>query len=337
MSGLTFKETIRATLADLMAEDQRVFVIGEDVGVLGGAFGVTAGLLDRFGPERVRDAPISETAILGAAIGAALTGLRPICEMQFVDFMFVALDQLLHQAALAHYASGGANTVPLVIRANYGMGPGAGPQDSGTLYGALLQFPGLTVVIPTSPAEAAALLRQAVRDPNPVLFLEPRELYGATDQVADLSPLPMTKARVLRRGAHLTCAAAGGMVRKALAAADRLAAEDIAIEVIDLRCIMPLDQTTIVASVARTGRILALDEGPRGGGLAAEVLALVAESDVISGRRAIQRLTAAPAPIAYAPHLAAAAVPDGNAVESAMRDMLARDALTRDTVVERQS
>ncbi len=294
MSGLTFKETIRATLADLMAEDQRVFVIGEDVGVLGGAFGVTAGLLDRFGP-------------------------------------------LLHQAALAHYASGGANTVPLVIRANYGMGPGAGPQDSGTLYGALLQFPGLTVVIPTSPAEAAALLRQAVRDPNPVLFLEPRELYGATDQIADLSPLPMTKARVLRTGADLTCVAAGGMVRKALAAADRLAAEDIAVEVIDLRCIMPLDQTTVVASVARTGRILALDEGPRGGGLAAEVLALVAESDVISGRRGMHRLTAAPAPIAYAPHLAAAAVPDGNAVESAMRDMLTRDALTRHTVIERQS
>jgi pyruvate dehydrogenase E1 component beta subunit len=337
MSGLTFKETIRATLADLMAEDQRVFVIGEDVGVLGGAFGVTAGLLDRFGPERVRDAPISETAILGAAIGAALTGLRPICEMQFVDFMLVALDQLLHQAALAHYASGGANTVPLVIRANYGMGPGAGPQDSGTLYGALLQFPGLTVVIPTSPAEAAALLRQAVRDPNPVLFLEPRELYGATDQIADLSPLPMTKARVLRTGADLTCVAAGGMVRKALAAADRLAAEDIAVEVIDLRCITPLDQTTVVASVARTGRILALDEGPRGGGLAAEVLALVAESDVISGRRGMHRLTAAPAPIAYAPHLAAAAVPDGNAVESAMRDMLTRDALTRHTVIERQS
>lgn len=322
MSRVTLKEAIRATLADLMAQDQRVFVLGEDVGVLGGAFGVTAGLLDRFGPERVRDAPISETAILGAAIGAALTGLRPICEMQFVDFMLVSLDQLLHQAALAHYASGGFNTVPLVIRANYSMGPGAGPQDSGTLYGALLQFPGLTVVIPTSPAEAASLLRQAVHDPNPVLFLEPRELYGATDQIADLPPLPLTKARILRSGTQLTCVAAGGMVHKALAAADRLAADGIEVDVIDLRCVMPLDEATIVGSVARTGRILALDEGPRGGGLAAEVLALVAESDVLrSSSLAMHRLTAAAAPIAYARHLAAAAVPDGSAVESAMRKM----------------
>jgi acetoin:2,6-dichlorophenolindophenol oxidoreductase subunit beta len=322
MSGPTFKEAIRATLADLMAQDERVFVMGEDVGVLGGAFGVTAGLLDRFGPERVRDAPISETAILGAAIGAALTGLRPICEMQFVDFMFVALDQLLHQAALAHYASGGANTVPLVIRANYGMGPGAGPQDGGTLYGALLQFPGLTVVIPTSPAEATALLRHAVGDPNPVLFLEPRELYGVTDEIADLPPLPLTSARMLRRGGDLTCVAAGGMVRKALAAAEQLATEGIAVEVMDLRCVMPLDQTAILASVARTGRVLALDEGPRGGGLAAEVLALVAESDAVRDRRAMRRLTAIPAPIAYAPHLATAAVPDASAVESAMRAMV---------------
>jgi len=202
------------------------------------------------------------------------------------------------------------------------MGPGAGPQDSGTLYGALLQFPGLTVVIPTSPAEAAALLRYAVHDPNPVLFLEPRELYGITGEIADLSPLPLTSARVLRGGADLTCVAAGGMVCKALAAAERLETEGIAVEVMDLRCVMPLDQTTILASVARTGRILALDEGPRGGGVAAEVLALVAESDAVREPGAMRRLTAVPAPIAYAPHLAAAAVPDASAVERAMRAMV---------------
>ena len=200
------------------------------------------GCWQRFGPERVRDAPISEAAIIGAAIGAALVGMRPICEMQFVDFLFVALDQLLHQAALAHYASGGANALPLVIRANYGVGPGSGPQDSGTLYGALLQFPGLTVVIPSSPSEATNLLAQAVRDPNPVLFLEPRELYPTTDLVLDLPALPMTRARVLRQGDDLTCVAAGGMVRKALAAAERVAAEKVSVEVIDLRCVMPLDE-----------------------------------------------------------------------------------------------
>jgi pyruvate/2-oxoglutarate/acetoin dehydrogenase E1 component len=331
MSELTLALALRATLFDLMQDDPSVFVIGEDVGVLGGAFGVTAGLLQRFGPERVRDAPISETAILGAAIGAALVGLRPICEMQFVDFLFVALDQLLHQAALVHYASGGTNTVPLVVRANYGTGPGAGPQDSGTLYGALLQFPGLTVLVPSSPSEAASLLRQAVRDPNPVLFLEPRELYRTTDLMGDLPALPMTRARILRGGRggeQLTCVAAGGMVRKALAAAERLAQDALAIELIDVRCVAPLDATTIVDSAQRTGRVLVLDEAPRGGGLAAEVMALVAEARPDTARRPlVRRLTAAPTPIAYAPHLAAASVPGADQVEAAIRE-LAREPLS---------
>ncbi|HZT51968.1 MAG TPA: transketolase C-terminal domain-containing protein [Stellaceae bacterium] len=320
MSGQTLAESLRVTMAELMAEDPRVFVLGEDVGVLGGAFGVTRGLLERFGPERVRDAPISETAIIGAAIGAALLGMRPICEMQFVDFLFVALDQLLHQAAPAHFASGGANTVPLVVRANYGTGAGAGPQDAGTLYGALLQFPGLTVLIPSGPSEAASLLRQAVRDPNPVLLLEPRALYGAGDPVPDLPPLPMTRARVLRPGKDLTCTAVGAMVPKALAAAARLAARDgVAVEVIDLRCIMPLDAATITGSLAATGKLLALDDAPRGGGLAAEVLALAAESDAARARRTVlRRLTGAPVPVAYAPAVAAAAVPDQAAIEGAM-------------------
>jgi pyruvate/2-oxoglutarate/acetoin dehydrogenase E1 component len=322
MSALTLQQALRAAHFELMEQDPRVFVMGEDVGVLGGAFGITQGLLARFGPERVRDAPISETAIIGAAIGAALVGMRPICEMQFVDFLFVALDQLLHQAALAYYASGGVNTVPLVIRANYGVGPGSGPQDSSTLYGALLQFPGLTIVVPSSPCEATTLLAQAVRDPNPVLLLEPRELYPMTDPVPGLPALPMTRARVLRKGDVVTCIAAGGMVRKALAAADRLAADKLTVDVIDLRCVMPLDQSTIIDSATHTGRVLVLDEAPRGGGLAAEVTALVAEAATASSRRIpVRRLTAAPVPIAYAAHLAAAAVPDVAAIATAMREL----------------
>lgn len=326
-SPLTLAESLRATHAELMAEDERVFVIGEDVGVLGGAFGVTKGLLERFGPERVRDAPISETAILGTAIGAALMGMRPICEMQFVDFLYVGLDQLLHQAATAHFASGGANSVPLVVRANYAIGPGAGPQDTGTLYGGLLQFPGLTVVIPTGPTDAAALLRQAVLDPNPVLFLEPRQLYRAGDPITELGQLPMTRARIIRRGSGLTCTAAGGMVITALAAAERLAEQNVSVEVIDLRCVMPLDEQTIIESALSTGRILALDEAPRGGGLAAEVLALAGEANT-KGRRPVvlRRLTAAATPVAYAPDLARAAVPSQAAVEAAMLE-LARTAL----------
>lgn len=321
-SPVTLAESLRATHAELMAEDPRVFVIGEDVGVLGGAFGVTKGLLERFGSQRVRDAPISETAIIGAAVGAALLGLRPICEMQFVDFLFVALDQLLHQAASAHFASGGANTVPLVVRANYGIGPGVGPQDNGTLYGALLQFPGLTVLIPSGPTEAAALLRQAVDDPNPVLFLEPRQLYRCFDPVPDLPPLPMTKARVVRKGTDVTCTAAGGMVVKALAAAERIAPQGVSVEVIDLRSVMPLDEATIRDSVAATGRLLALDEAPRGGGVAAEVLALVAESELARSRPVhMRRLTGRAAPVAYAPALALAAVPNQSAIEAAMLEI----------------
>jgi pyruvate/2-oxoglutarate/acetoin dehydrogenase E1 component len=208
------------------------------------------------------------------------------------------------------------------VRANYGIGPGAGPQDSGTLYGALLQFPGLTVVIPTGPTEAASLLRQAVRDPNPVLFLEPRQLYRAVDPVAELPPLPMTKARIIRKGADLTCTAAGGMVIKALAAAERLATQNISVEVIDLRCVMPLDEPTIVESAASTGRILALDEAPRGGGLAAEVLALIGESQAARRRNVVlRRLTGAAAPVGYAPDLAVAALPSQTAIEMAMLDL----------------
>lgn len=321
-SPLTLAESLRATHAELMAEDPRVFVIGEDVGVLGGAFGVTTGLLERFGPERVRDAPISETAILGAAIGAALMGMRPICEMQFVDFLYVGLDQLLHQAATAHFASGGANSVPLVVRANYAVGPGAGPQHTGTLYGALLQFPGMTIVIPTGPTDAAAMLRQAVQDPNPVLFLEPRQLYRATDPVDDLEPLPMTKARIVRKGSDLTCTAVGGMVIRALAAAERAAEQDVSVEVVDLRCVMPLDEQTVIESAVSTGRLLALDEAPRGGGLAAEVLALISETK--TARRLpvlVRRLTAVAAPVAYAPDLAKEAVPTEAAIEAAMLEL----------------
>ncbi len=319
MTASTLQEALRATLANLMAKDERIFVIGEDVGVLGGAFGITQGLLERFGAERVRDAPISETAILGAAIGAAMVGARPICEMQFVDFMLVALDQLLHQAAPMHFASGGTVTVPLVIRANYGLGGGAGPQDTGTLYGSLMQFPGLTVVIPTGPVEGESLLRQAVADPNPILFLEPRELYRATDGARELEPLPLRKSRVLRRGRHITCVAAGGMVRKALAAAEAVSKDGIEADVIDLRCVMPLDEATILESVARTGRLLALDEAPRGGGLAAEVLALAAEAQDRIGRPiTARRLTSVAAPIAYAAHLARAAVPDVPAIAAAI-------------------
>jgi pyruvate/2-oxoglutarate/acetoin dehydrogenase E1 component len=320
MSNPTMKAALRDTIDAIMEEDPSVFVIGEDVALMGGAFGVTAGLLDKYGPDRVRDAPISETAILGAAIGAAMVGMRPIVEIQFIDFIFVALDQLLHQAITAHYASGGHNPVPMVIRANYAAIPGIGPQDTATLYGALMQFPGLTVLIPSSAAEAASLLRQAVKDPNPVLLLEPRQLYGVADIAPAPEALPMTRARIVRLGKDLTVTAVGGMLRTALATAEKLAADGLDIEVVDLRCVMPLDEAAIRASVGRTGGILALDEAPRGGGLAAEVLAVASEA----GRKTIlRRLTAKPHPIAYARHLGAEAVPGTAAIEAAMREAVA--------------
>jgi pyruvate/2-oxoglutarate/acetoin dehydrogenase E1 component len=307
---LTYAEAVRETLAGLLEADEQVFLMGEDIGVYGGAFGVTAGLLERFGRDRVRDTPISEIAIVGAGVGAAVCGMRPVVELQFSDFVTCAMDQIVNQAAKIHFMLGGAAHVPMVIRAPAGSGTGAAAQHSQSLEAWLAHVPGLKVVMPATPADAAGLLRAAVDDPNPVIVLEHKLLYKQTGEVPEGHYVPLGKADVRRRGQDLTIVATSIMVGKSLAAAEELAAEGIEVTVVDPRTIKPLDEATILAEVAATGKALLVQEGVRTGGFVAEIAARIAESDTFHSLKApIVRLCGLDAPIAYAPELEKISVP----------------------------
>src|SRR4051794_8725282 len=311
---LTYAEAVRETLTELMADDERVFLMGEDIGVYGGAFGVTTGLLERFGRERVRDTPISEIAIVGAGVGAALCGMRPIVELQFSDFVTCAMDQIVNQAAKIHFMLGGAAQVPLVIRAPAGSGTGAAAQHSQSLEAWFAHVPGLKVVMPATPADAAGLLRAAVADPNPVLVLEHKLLYKERGPVPLGHHVPLGTAAVRRRGrdktSDLTIVATSVMVGRSLAAADELAAEGIEVTVVDPRTITPLDEATILAEVAATGKALLVQEAPRNAGFVAEIAARIVESDAFHTLKApVVRLAGLDAPMAYAPELEKASVP----------------------------
>jgi pyruvate/2-oxoglutarate/acetoin dehydrogenase E1 component len=319
---LTYAEAVRETLADLMETDERVFLMGEDIGVYGGAFGVTTGLLARFGRERVRDTPISETAIVGAGVGAAMCGLRPVVELQFSDFVTCAMDQIVNQAAKIHFMLGGAAQVPLVIRAPAGSGTGAAAQHSQSLEAWFAHVPGLKVVMPATAADAAGLLRAAVADPNPVLVLEHKLLYKERGPVPDGHHVPLGTAAVRRRGGDLTIVATSVMVGRSLAAADELAAEGVEVTVVDPRTITPLDEATILAEVAATGKALLVQEGVRTGGFVAEIAARIAETDTFHTLRApIVRLCGLDVPMPYAPELEKAAVPQVPDIVAAARQL----------------
>jgi pyruvate/2-oxoglutarate/acetoin dehydrogenase E1 component len=307
---LTYAEAVRETLGELLERDERVFLMGEDIGVYGGAFGVTTGLLERFGRERVRDTPISEIAIVGAGVGAALCGMRPVVELQFSDFVTCAMDQIVNQAAKIHFMLGGAAQVPLVIRAPAGSGTGAAAQHSQSLEAWFAHVPGIKVVMPATPADAMGLLRAAVDDPNPVLVLEHKLLYKQKGEVPVGHYVPLGKAEVRRRGTDLTIVATAIMVGKALAAAEELAAEGIEVTVVDPRTISPLDEATILHEVAATGKALLVQEAPRNAGFVAEIAARIAESDAFHTLKApIVRLAGLDTPMAYAPELEKASVP----------------------------
>jgi acetoin:2,6-dichlorophenolindophenol oxidoreductase subunit beta len=319
---LTYAEAVRETLADLMEADERVFLMGEDIGVYGGAFGVTTGLLERFGRERVRDTPISEIAIVGAGVGAAMCGLRPVVELQFSDFVTCAMDQIVNQAAKIHFMLGGAAQVPLVIRAPAGSGTGAAAQHSQSLEAWFAHVPGLKVVMPSTPADAAGLLRAAVADPNPVLVLEHKLLYKERGPVPDGHHVPLGTAAVRRRGGDLTIVATSVMVGRSLAAADELAAEGVEVTVVDPRTITPLDEATILAEVAATGKALLVQEGVRTGGFVAEIAARIAETDTFHTLKApIVRLCGLDVPMPYAPELEKAAVPQVPDIVAAARQL----------------
>lgn len=317
-------EAIRLALTEAMRGDDRVVLLGEDVGVYGGAFGVTAGLLEEFGSERVRDTPIAEAAIVGAAVGMALTGLRPVAEMQFSDFVVNAMDMIVNQAAKIHYMLGGVPTVPMVVRLPTGAGTGAAAQHSQSLEGWFVQVPGLKVVMPSNPADARNLLHAAIADPNPVLFFEHKLLYKMQGPVPDRpETVPLGRAAVRRRGGDLTIVATGIMVSRALEAAEELSREGIDASVVDPRTLKPLDSETILSEVAATGRVLIVQEAPPTAGFAAEIAALVAGSDAFHYLLApVERLCGLDVPIPYAPQLERAAVPQVPAIVDRARRVM---------------
>jgi acetoin:2,6-dichlorophenolindophenol oxidoreductase subunit beta len=308
---MTYAAAIRLVLQEEMRRDPRVFLMGEDIGIYGGAFGLTKGLLEEFGEERIRDTPISEQAIAGCAIGAALSGMRPIAEFQFSDFMTLAMDQIVNQGAKLRFMFGGKAEVPVVFRAPLGSGMGFAAQHSQSLEAWFAHVPGLKVVLPSTPADASGLLRTAIRDPNIVIFLEHKALYNRQDMVPTGDwQVPLGKADVKRKGKHLTIIALSIMVHRALAVAERLAEAGIEAEVIDPRTLRPLDEETLVDSVCKTGRVLIVQEAVLTGGFGGEIAARLAASKAFYYLDApIMRLGGAEIPIPYQVQLEKRATP----------------------------
>ncbi|MCI9888996.1 alpha-ketoacid dehydrogenase subunit beta [Micrococcales bacterium 31B] len=308
---MTYAEAVREAMAHAMSVDERVFLMGEDVGVYGGAFGVSGDLIHRFGPERVRDTTISELGTVGAGVGAALAGMLPIVEIQFSDFSAQAMDQIANQAAKIHYMLGGAASVPLVIRAPGGSGTGAAAQHSQSLEAWFAHIPGLKVVMPSNAQDAAGLLHQALADPNPVMILEHKLLYKQSFLVEDLTrPTPLGVAAERRAGTDLTIVATSVMVSRALDAAAQLADSGVSAQVIDPVSLTPFDAETIASAVLTTGRVLLVQEAARTGGFMSEVAASLTEGPAFGALRApVKRLCGLDTPMPYAPQLEKATVP----------------------------
>lgn len=321
---LSIREAINLTLHEEMARDDRVVVIGEDVAsAQGGVYGITAGLPEKFGVERVIDTPITESAIIGAAGGAALTGLRPVAELMFVDFLGVCLDQLLNQIAKFRYMFGGQARTPVVIRTMIGAGAGTGPQHSQILYPMLAAIPGIKVVVPSNAADAKGLLAEAIRQDDPVVFCEHKALYMEECDVPDGEyVIPFGQARTVITGTDITVVAMSRMVMFAEAAARQLASDGISVEVIDPRTLSPLDDETILASVAKTGRLVVVDEANPICSMASEIAALVVEHGFDCLDAPIRRVTAPHTPVPATPSLEAHYVPDTSAIVTAVRATL---------------
>jgi pyruvate dehydrogenase E1 component beta subunit len=317
---VTYREALRAALREALIKDERVFIMGEDVGRYGGCYAVTLGLLEEFGPERIRDTPLSESAFVGAGIGAALAGMRPIVEIMTVNFSLLALDQIVNNAATLLHMSGGQLNVPLVIRMTTGAGRQVAAQHSHSLEGWYAHIPGLRIVAPATLEDARGMLWTALQDPDPVLIFEHGSLYNTSGTLSpDAGPVDIDKAAIRRPGRDVTLITYGGSLRKTLDAADQLAAEDIAAEVIDLRTLRPLDDATILASVRRTHRVVIVDEGWRSGSLSAEVSARITEQAFYDLDAPVERVCSAEVPIPYASQLEEAALPDAGTIAAAAR------------------
>lgn len=325
MVRTTYREAMRSAIREAMLADERVFLMGEDVGHYGGCYAVSKGLLAEFGPERIRDTPLSESAFVGAGIGAALNGMRPIVEIMTVNFSLLALDQIVNTAATLRHMSGGQFNVPVVIRMATGAGRQLAAQHSHSLEGWYAHIPGIKALAPATLEDARGMLATALEDPNPVLIFEHVMLYNLEGELpADAGAVGIDKAVIRRPGRDLTLVTYGGSLHKTLAAAEMLARDGIEAEVIDLRTLRPLDMPTIVASVSRTRRAVVVDEGWRTGSLAAEISAQIMEQAFWSLDAPVGRVCSVEVPIPYPRHLEQAALPQAETIAAAARATLGR-------------
>ncbi|MDA7761180.1 alpha-ketoacid dehydrogenase subunit beta [Aquiluna sp.] len=308
---ITYAEAIREAIGQAMETDDSVFMLGEDIGIYGGAFGVSGDLYQRFGKDRILDTPISELGIVGAAVGAALVGMKPIVEIQFSDFTAQAMDQIVNQAAKIHFMLGGELSVPMVLRAPSGSGTGAAAQHSQSLETWFAHVPGLKVVMPSSPYDAKGLLLAALDDPNPVIVLEHKLLYKTSGHVPEEQyRIPIGTSNRVREGDAITIVASGVMVSRSLAAAEELARGGVQVEIVDVRSLSPLDMTPINASIQKTGKVMLVQEAPKHVGFMAEIAAQIAEGPALySLTEPVKRLCGLDVPIPYAPQLEKSVVP----------------------------
>lgn len=323
MATMTYLEAIKSALREELIRDSSVFLIGEDIGVYGGCYGVTTGLVEEFGEERVMDTPISELALIGAGVGAAMEGKRPVAEIMFADFLTVASDQIVNQACRMRYILGQDVCVPLVVRTAYGGGNGYSFNHSQSPESMFLNAPGLTIMMPSTPADAKGMMKTAIRSNNPVLFFEQKYLYKSLSGEVPEGDyvIPIGKGDIKRAGSDVTVVATGWMVHKALEAAENMAKEGIQVEVVDPRTLKPLDEELILSSVRKTGRLITLHEASLTGGFGAEVCALVTEKAFDSLKKPVRRIAAPDSIIPFSPNLEEMFYPSVDDLERTIREL----------------
>src|SRR5213592_2386052 len=325
MPELSFREAVRDALSRAMRKDEDVFIMGEDIAEMGGSMGVTQGMLDEFGPERVRNSPISEMALAGAAIGAAVQGMRPVAEIMYEDFLTLATEQIVNQAAKHRYMSGGQVTVPVTFRTQGGSGWSPGAQHAQQLEAWFVHIPGLKVVFPSTPTGVRGLLWSSIYDDNPVIFFEHRTLYGLKEDVPDeLEPIPLGKARVHREGEDVTVIATGRMVHESLKAADEAEKQGVSVEVVDPRTLQPLDEDALVASVKKTNRAVVAHEAVTRMGFGAEVAAVIQHGAFDWLDAPVERVGARFTPLPFAPVMEQFVVPNSEDVLAAIKRTVGR-------------
>ena len=327
MREITYAEAIREAMSEEMRRDENVYLLGEDVGLYGGAFGVSVGMMDEFGEERVRDTPISEAVIAGAAAGSAVTGMRPIAELMFMDFSTIAMDAIVNQAAKMRYMFGGKAQVPFVLRCPAGSGTGAAAQHSQSLEAWFCHIPGLKVVAASTPYDVKGLLKSSIRDNNPVIFVEQKLLYRVKGEVPEEEyTIPLGKADIKREGKDVTVVTYGRMLQRVMEAAEEAEKDGISVEVVDPRTLVPLDTETIIKSVMKTGRLIVVNEAVKTGSFAGEIVSRVVESEAFDYLDSeVIRLSGKDTPIPYNPKLEASVVPNKDDIKEAIYKAMGKE------------